>query len=200
MSDSLSPEEIPFDFQDGFDPLTIAAQTNQLWLNWADLQISIIDPTIAPQSPPIVIPPAPLADGSGQEFVYSIMDYGYLLSTSKAEEMFTVGKSMCKLYYTIEKMIAILIERLQSRGIDTETEVHVAFGGHELAQRKAFESIINLQYNVVVTNFDPGLWGSLYLETAKRLADKGYGYPKEAPRDMYRQGPHPKPSTPTIKS
>ena len=53
-------------------------------------------------------------------------------------------------------------------------------------QRNGFESIINLQYNVVVTNFDPGAWGDTYLQTVKRLADKGYGYPPEAPRDKYR--------------
>ena len=44
---------------------------------------------------------------------------------------------------TIEKMIFLLIERLKSGGISEETEVQVAFGGHELAQRKGFESIIN---------------------------------------------------------
>ena len=94
---------------------------------------------------------------------------------------------MCKLYYTIEKMIFLLVERLKTGGVAAETEVQVAFGGHELAQRKGFESIINLSYNVVVTNFDPGVWGDHYLKMAKRLADKGYGYPSEAPRDTYRQ-------------
>jgi hypothetical protein len=96
---------------------------------------------------------------------------------------------MCKLYYTIEKMIFLLTERLKTGGISVETEVQIAFGGHELAQRKTFESVINLPYNVVVTNFDPGVWGEKYLQTVKRLADKGYGYPPEAPRDSYRQTP-----------
>ena len=96
---------------------------------------------------------------------------------------------MCKLYYTIEKMIFLLIERLKEGGIDKDTEVEVAFDGHELAQRKCFDSIINLSYNVVVTNFDPGTWGERYLAATKRLADLGYGYPPESPRDIYRK-PH----------
>ena len=101
--------------------------------------------------------------------------------------MYSAGKSMCKLFYTIEKIIFMLVERLKTGGTSAETEVQVAFGGHELAQRKGFESIINLSYNVVVTNFDPGPWGERYLQVVKRLAEKGYGYPAEAPRDSYRQ-------------
>ena len=103
--------------------------------------------------------------------------------------MFIAGLSMCKLFYTIEKMIFLLVERLKEGGTDKETEVEVAFDGHEVAQRKCFDSVINLNYNVVVTNFDPGLWGERYLATTKRLAELGYGYPPEAPRDVYRK-PH----------
>jgi hypothetical protein len=84
-----------------------------------------------------------------------------------------------------------LVERLKAGGVATDTEVQIAFGGHELAQRKGFESIINLSYNVVVTNFDPGPWGERYLQIVKRLADKGYGYPPESPRDTYRQSHTP---------
>ena len=98
----------------------------------------------------------------------------------------SAGMSMCKLFFTIEKMINILISRLKSGGVSQETEVQVAFGGHEIAQRKAFESIINLSYNVVVTNFEPGEWGERYLENVKRMASK-YGYPPEAPRETYKQ-------------
>lgn len=87
----------------------------------------------------------------------------------------------------IEKMIHILVERLKSGGVSPEDEVQVAFGGHELAQRKAFESVINLSYNVVVTNFDPGAWGEKYLKNVKQISKSGYGYPKEAPRDNFRQ-------------
>jgi hypothetical protein len=84
-------------------------------------------------------------------------------------------------------MIYILIERLKNRGTTTDEEVEVAFDGHELPQRKCFDSIINLSYNVVVTNFDPGAWGEKYLASTKSLADLGFGYPPEAPRDIYRK-------------
>ena len=173
-------------FVDDDDPVTKIYQVYQLWWRWADFELYIIDPSIDIISPPVIIPPEPLPKSDDIEFVYTIEDHGFMLRTSKAEEMFTAGMSMCKLNYTIEKMIYLLIERLKTSGTSTETEVKVAFGGHEIAQRKAFESIINLSYNVVVTNFDPGTWGDNYLQTVKRLADKGYGYPPEAPRDKYR--------------
>jgi hypothetical protein len=173
-------------FVDDDDPVTKIYQVYQLWWRWADFELYIIDPSIDIISPPVIIPPEPIPKSDDTEFVYTIEDHGFMLCTSKAEEMFTAGMSMCKLNYTIEKMIYLLIERLKTSGTSTETEVKIAFGGHELAQRKAFESIINLSYNVVVTNFDPGAWGDTYLQTVKRLADKGYGYPPEAPRDRYR--------------
>lgn len=168
------------------DILAQAARVYQLWWRWADFELFIINPTIDLISPPVVIPPDIVTESNELEFVYTIHDHGYKLSTSKGQEMYSAGMSMCKLHYTIEKMIYILVERLKSGGVGTETEVQVAFGGHELAQRKAFESVINLGYNVVVTNFDPGVWGERYLQIVKRLADKGYGYPTEAPRSIYR--------------
>ncbi len=170
------------------DPITLVERVYQIWWNWADFHLYVVSPHIESISPPIIIEPEYISDEE-KEFVYSIQDRGDKLSTSKSEDMFDAGKSMCKLFFTIEKMINILIERLKSGGIDTETEVQIAFGGHQIAQRKAFESIINLSYNVVVTNFDPGKWGEDYLQTVKRIADKGYGYPSETPRQPYRQ-PH----------
>lgn len=167
------------------DPISLIEKVYQLWWHWADFHIFVISPTIDIISPPLIIEPQPIANSDELEFVYSILDEGYKLSTSKGEDMYVAGMSMCKLHYTIEKMIFLLVERLKAGGIATDMEVQVAFGGHELAQRKAFESIINLSYNVVVTNFEPGLWGERYLQTVKRLADKGYGYPPEAPRDTY---------------
>lgn len=168
------------------DPVSLIEKVYVLWGHWADFHLFIVNPTIDIISPPLMIEPERLVDSDETEFVYTIHDHGYKLSTSKGEDMYTAGMSMCKLYYTVEKMVYLLIERLKSGGIDTQTEVQIAFGGHELAQRKAFESIINLSYNVVVTNFDPGAWGEKYLRIVKRLADKGYGYPSEAPRDSYR--------------
>ena len=169
------------------DPVALIEKIYQLWWNWADFQLFIISPTIEGVIPPIIIPPEPLQNSQELEFVYPIHDHGYKLATSKGENMYSVGKSMCKLYFTIEKMISLLVDRLNSGGVDKETEVQVAFAGHELAQRKAFESIINLSYNVVVTNFDPGSWGQHYLQVVKGFSDKGFGYLPSAPRDNYRQ-------------
>ncbi|CAM2920389.1 hypothetical protein [Legionella worsleiensis] len=176
------------------NPITLVDRVYQIWWHWADFHLYITSPHIEAMNPPIIIKPETLPGSSELEFVYDIHDSGHKLSTSKSEDMFQAGMSMCKLFYTIEKMIYILIERLKSGGVSMEDEVQVAFGGHELAQRKAFESIINLSYNVVVTNFDPGTWGERYLETVRRLADKGYGYPSEAPRDTYRQIVHASPA------
>lgn len=180
------------------DPIALVEKVYQIWWHWADFHLFIVSPIIDPITPPVIIPPATIPNSTEKEFVYTIVDQGYKLSTSKGEDMYSAGMSMCKLYFTIEKIIFLLVERLKSGGIDGTTEVQVAFAGHELAERKGFESIINLaNFNVVVTNFDPGTWGERYLEMVKRLADKGYGYPPESPRTAYKL-PHS--STPTTKS
>jgi hypothetical protein len=168
------------------DPIALVERVYQICWHWADFHLYIISPTIPSVHPPVVVKPELIPHTDEYEFVYAIHDSGSKLSTSKAENMLSAGMSMCKLFFTIEKMIYILIERLKSAGIDTETEVQVAFGGHLLAQRKAFESIINLSYNVVVTNFDPGTWGERYLRIVKQNAER-FGYPSETPRDTFRQ-------------
>lgn len=169
------------------NPMTLIQRVYQIWWHWADFHLYVTSPHIEAISPPIIIKPELISGTDNYEFVYDIHDFGHKLSTSKSENMMSAGMSMCKLYYTIEKMILILVERLKSGGIGAEDEVQVAFGGHELAQRKAFESVINLSYNVVVTNFDPGAWGERYLKVVKQIAKSGYGYPKETPRDNFRQ-------------
>ena len=167
------------------NPVTLVERVYQIWWHWADFHLFITTPHIPSISPAIVIEPETIPASGELEFVYAIHDSGYKLSTSKSEDMYSAGMSMCKLFFTIEKMIAILVERLKSGGISAETEVQIAFGGHIIAQRKAFESIINLSYNVVVTNFDPGAWGESYLQNVKGMANK-YGYPPEAPRETYK--------------
>jgi hypothetical protein len=168
------------------DPVRLVERVYELWRHWADFHLYINTPIIPIITPPIMHEPEFLPDGIEREFVYTIHDAGYKLSTSKSEDMFSSGMSMYKLFMTIEKMIYLLVERLKSGGIDQETEVQIAFGGHLIAQRKAFESVINLSYNVVVTNFDPGSWGDNYLSIVKRLAEKGYGYPSETPRHSFK--------------
>lgn len=168
------------------DPATLMQRVHQMWWHWADFHIYIVSPQIEIINPPIIIPAEPIPGSTEYEFVYTIHDFGNKLSTSKAEDMYSAGMSMYKLYQTIEKMVALVIERLERSGVGPADEAQVAFEGHQLPQRKAFESIINLTYNLVVTNFDPGYWGENYLQTVKRVADKGYGYPTETPRDTYK--------------
>lgn len=172
---------------DEFDLLSPLEIVTVLSWRLADFHLYITTPAIPRIEPPQRILPEKLPDSNEYEYVYPILDYGDQLSTSKGEDGYAAGFSMCKLYFTIEKMVAILIERLRSGGIDEQTEVQIALGGHEFAQRKGFESVINLKYNVVVTNFDPGEWGERYLRNVKQISEQGYGYPPEAPRDTYRQ-------------
>jgi len=174
--------------------LDVANVTYQLLWRAADFHILLIRPTFDVKSPPYVYSPEPLEGGGGLEHVYPIVDFGFMLSTSRGEEMYVPGMSMNKMHNTIEKMVVLLIEKLKAQEgsgeIDASVEIQVAFDGFILAKRKAFESIINLPYNVVVTNFDPGAWGERYLDMVKRMADK-YGYPTETPRpDVYRQAHH----------
>jgi hypothetical protein len=172
---------------DDIDLLDQVSGVYKIWCNWAFFQIEILTPNIDSREVVEIIHPELVSETNELEFVYPIFDYGNVLSTSKGSEMYTVGASMCKFYYTIEKMIAILIKKLKdSTGEDAEIESEISFDGHQLGQRKAFESVINLNQNVVVTNFDPGEWGEKYLQIIKKLSEKGYGYPPEAPRYNYR--------------
>jgi hypothetical protein len=187
MSESKDYDKNLFVVEDDIALLSGVSGVYQLWGNWAYFELIINSPIIDELVPAVIIEPA-IVDNDTFEFVYPIVDFGNKLITSKGEDMYSVGTSMCKLYYTIEKMIGILMDRVKSSGGGNEElkEVLVEFDGNQLAQRKAFESIINLNHNVVVSNFDPGTWGEKYLATIKRLADKGYGYPSEAPRDIYK--------------
>lgn len=161
------------------DIIQMASLVYLLWWNWADFSLTVVSPTMKTFEKPKILKP-------GKEFVYTIHDFGNRWTTSKQADMFAMGKSMCRLHYTIEKIIDLLIQRLKSMNIDDKTEVQVLLEGHELAQRKGFEVIINLAYNVVVANFNPGPWGEWYLRTVKNLSDKGYGFPSPAPRDTYK--------------
>lgn len=172
---------------DDNNPVALLEKVYQLWWHWADFHLFIVNPSIPAISPPVIIPPEVIGSSGELEFVYPIHDFGFKLSTSKGQEMYSAGMSMCKMYYTIEKMIYLLIERLKSGGVDAETEVQVAFAGHELVKRKAFESTINLDYNVIVTNFDPEKWGERYLKNVKTISARGLGFPSGAPRETFRQ-------------
>lgn len=194
--DSMQQQRARIQDAGGPDVVAQLEAVYQIWWRWADFHLYITSPVLPIFNPPQIIAPALIEGTDEYEFVYPIFDYGDRFSTSKGLEIFSAGLSMWKLYCTIEKIINLLIERLKTGGTSTEMEVQIAFAGHELAQRKGFESVINLSYNVVVTNFDPGAWGERYLQTVKRLADKGYGYPAAAPRDSYRVLHHAGPAAP----
>jgi len=183
-----TPDTEPFD--EAARLIDNAEMAYRLGWRWANFELYVISPVIQPIDPPLLIVPERLVDNDGLEFVYPIHDYGFKMSTSKGDEMVSSGMSMCKLFYTIEKIIFLFIERLKAGGVSTDTEVQVAFSGFALAQRKAFESIINLSYSVVVTNFEPGEWGEKYLQIIKGLSQKGFGYPPGSPRDVYRHVHH----------
>lgn len=172
---------------DEADAMLLLERVYQLAWHWADFHLIFVKPIFEVFSTPKVIPPQEMLGSNEKEFVYTIYDFGNKFSTSKAEEMFESGMSMFKMHQTIEKIVYLLVERLKAGDISTETEVQVAFDGHILVQRKAFEVLINLDYNVVITNFTPGAWGDRYLEIMKLLVEKGYGYPPKAPRDSFRK-------------
>lgn len=172
---------------DEFDLMTPLEIATVLSWRFADFHIYVANNLFKRYPKPELMMPDRLPNSDLYEFVYPIVNFGDQLSTSKGEDGYRAGFSMCKLYFTIEKMVAILIDNLKAQGIDEQTEVQIALGGHEFAQRKGFESIINLKYNVVVTNFDPGEWGERYLQNVKQLSEHGFGYPPEAPRDIYKQ-------------
>ncbi len=166
------------------DEYDISDYVYYLWMIWGDFQLYIIDPLIEPISPSIIIPPSQVKNDE-YENVFDIHDEGFRLSCSRGYEGIALGHSLLKFYNTIEKMVALLVERIRTGGIDDETEVKVAFYGHELGQRKAFESILNLEQNVIVTNFDPGEWGDRFMKTVLTLVEKGYGPPQGSPRKVY---------------
>ncbi len=151
---------------------------------WADFQLYIIEPVIDVIEPTVIIAPKELENGE-MESVFNIHDEGFRLGTSRGDEGLALGHSLLKYYNTIEKMVALLVDRMKTGGIAHETEVRVAFYGHELGQRKAFESILNLEHNVLVTNFDAGEWADRLMDTVLTLADRGFGLPPASPRKSY---------------
>ena len=171
---------------------------------WADFHLYITEPFIAPQ-PPRFVRPAYNKVKDTYENVYPIRDYGYFMSTSRGRDLAKGTRAMVKLFNTVEKMVALLIDRttdISSGGASDAKEgdggksgdgegdgtstpaVCVAFYGHEQAQRKAFESVINLKQNVVVINFEPGKWGERYMKNVMSIADQGFGLPRVAPRKL----------------
>lgn len=179
--------------QHRWEPIDLTIHLEHIYhLCWryADFHLFVISPTLRSCPARLILPEASSANSKNLEFVYPIVDAGDRFSTSKATEMYTAGMSMCKLYFTIEKIFALLIQRLEEHEIDLDQEeIQIAFSGHELAQRKGFEVSINMIQNIIVKNYEPGAWGDRYLKIMQEFVNRGYGYPAQAPRHTYRNFP-----------
>lgn len=191
----LTQDAIP-EFSDVLNEEQLA-QYEQILTRWSYFEITVTSPELPVFDPPQRVQPEKIAASEEVEFVYPILDYGHRMITSKQHELFSSGLSMCKLHYTIEKIIALLIQRLKDQGVTTDEEVHVRIDGSISSRRKAFESIINLEFNLVIDNFDPGAWGEKYLSIIK---NQKYGYPPPSPRDVYHRTYHTSKSTPKTSS
>lgn len=163
------------------DSIDLEEMLFYLWKSWADFSLTVTFPSLPEISPPQKHLPRKHSDGT-LENVLVIHDYGPKLSTSRGEEAFSPKTSFYKFYNTIDKMVNILLEKLKNEGIAAEEEVRVAFSGFELGCRKAFESVLNLEENVLVVNYDPGKWGDLYMKNVLAMVERGYGMPKSSPR------------------
>lgn len=184
------------------DPMNRIMSVETITAYHAWFSLHVVAPYVASLETPIIHGPDSLVDAPEQaEFVYPIIDQGDIYSTSKAADFLNAGYSMCRLSYTIEKIIWLLNEKLKDDDsetgglMDPSREIQLAIHGHPWALRYAFSSVINLPGNVIIVNFDPGTWGEAYLNTINHWAEKGYGYPMESPRDIFKKSP----GSPTLK-
>ncbi len=169
---SSSPEE-------GFDMTDDVALMNAIyyiWAHWIDFHIYILTPLIQPALPPKMILPGIDQKTKQPEFVYPIFDYGNRLSASVGAELPKGTRATGKMLKTVKKMIQLLLLKVKEvTGEDPgETEIQLAFDGHELSQRMAFKDCIMRPEHLVITNFEPAEWGERQLRTMEELARKGY--------------------------
>lgn len=137
--------------------------------------------------PKIYKPEPTIEDPQILEYVYDIYDYGDRLIASKNDDY--LNFSMYRMFMTIEKMVAIMTEKIAAvtQDLDNPPEDWIfAIDGHEYCKRKLFEVIINHPENWLIINYDPGQWASTYLNGLKLLNQKNFPYPASAPRDSYR--------------
>lgn len=206
-SESLSQEdEIAHELAQVYQSVTSAVNMDEatlmeslyyLWILWADFTVFIDAPGIPKAKEPTFILPTVDPKTKAVEPVYRIVDWGDRFITSRGEDVGVSTRSTAKFFNTIEKVIGLMLARIKEHmdfeeeggeeGGSAGPEARIVFAGHELGQRKAFESVINLRENVVVTNFDPGAWGQRHLQNIKRISDAGYGLPPQAPRSSWRK-------------
>lgn len=161
---------------DLFDEVSMLNDVYYIHALWADMHVHLITPYFEPAYPPKIIEPGVDSNGS-PEHVYAIFDYGDRFSTS-VDDIVNATRSTGKYLNTIDKMIQIVIERCKAADdwddSDDKMEMRVAFEGHEIGQRKAFNDCIMSQENIVVTNFEPGEWGERQIRTMEHRAEKGF--------------------------
>lgn len=160
------------------DDITLMNAIYYIWAHWIDFHIYVLSPILEPQLPAIIIPPGTDPKTKKPEHVYPIFDYGNRLSASVGPHLASGTRSTGKMLNTVKKMIKLLLEKVKEgtgvQELTPETEIQLAFDGHELSQRMAFKDCIMRPEHLVITNFEPGAWGELQLRTMEELARKGY--------------------------
>jgi hypothetical protein len=158
---------------------------------WIDFHLELAWPEIPEKIPAVVIEPKHDPVSGVVENVYPIVDHGTRFSTSRGDDVVRGLSTTGKFLDTVDKMVALAIERAFERsdgeggeggegGEDSKPylEIHIRFGGHELAKRKAFETLAGREENVYVLNYDPEKWGELRLKMIETMTKQGYGVPR----------------------
>ncbi len=166
------------------DAYVLSDYITYLWMIYADFQMMIVSPFVETKEPPVLIQPAFDEKTQMPENVYAIMDYGYAFRTSRGEEMALGTTAMGKLYNTINKIIKLVMKRLEEKAggaasFDPQKEIKLALSGYELGKRKAFALVMDLEANVNIVNFDPRLWGERFIANLKNMIAMGHGYPSD---------------------
>ena len=168
---------------------------NYLWAIYANFEIMISSPYIDTKKPPVIISPAYDTEQKVYESVYPIFDHGYSFSTARGEDAAMGTTAMGKLYRTIQKMIHLVIKRLEEHAgqegeqFNPHDEVKLALFGYELGRRKAFALIMDLDVNISIVNFDPRIWGEKFITNLKHMIASGYGCPSDLKNVSERVAP-----------
>lgn len=194
-SDEMQRREYELYLQNRDENSMLPSYLDYLWMIYVNFQAMIVSPFIEVKEPPVVIKPAYDKQTQIYESVYDIYDHGYAFSTSRGEESSLGTTAMSKLYRTIQKIIALIMQRMEENGtkgggtFDPQEEIKLALFGHELGRRKAFALVMDLDANVNIVNFDPRLWGEKFISNLKNMIVTGHGYPPDLKRVSERIAP-----------
>lgn len=156
---------------------------NYLWAVYANFEIMIVSPFIETKKTPTIIKPDYDKEKQTYESVYLIADHGYAFRTARGSESSEGTTAMGKMYRTIQKIIRLVIKRLEEHAVedggtfDPQTEVKLALFGYELSRRKSFALIMDLDVNINIVNFDPRVWGERFIANLKYMITSGHGCP-----------------------